>query len=397
MNEIFVSALGQLDNIGDSALRRGYLNALRFAGRLHVLMPDDDSYNSGLGLRAEDIRYLDRRKWRAAALRRAVAGHAGFALNAGEATLDADYTKYCGRIAAIAALARFRGSTVVIAGSGFRPGFLGDRPADDSLLAVAPWPVRTLARRSAFVGWRDEQTRRAVDVGSVMPDWAFGLGQPSDRLLNPRQGNDRDLLVVSLRAAGPALSPERGRQIKELADRHGVEPVVAVQVVRDNDLAKKVSDDNGFRCLPWHGGDHLEREAMLRALYARSRWVISNRVHALILGLTEGAIPLAPIELGAEKSVRIFRAAGISDVAVPGSAQLPTAGDTADRCVSELAGARAALDQSARRLVDALAPGRADLIPAIAPVASRPPSGGGDPGPLDRPVRDAAPVQGRRS
>jgi len=388
MSDIFVSALGQTDNIGDSALRRGYLGALRYAGRLHVLVPDDDSYVSGLGLRVEDVCYRNRSKWRGAALQGVAGGHVGFALNAGEATLDADYTKYCGRIAAIAALARFRGSTVVIAGSGFRPGFQGDRPADDSQVAAAPWPVRTLARRSAFVGWRDEQTRRAVNVGSVMPDWAFGLGQPSDRLLGAQHVIDRDLLVVSLRAAGPALTPERGRQVRELADRSGLEPVVAVQVMRDNDLAEEISKDNGFRCLPWRGGDHLEREAFLRLLYARSRWVISNRVHALILGLTEGAIPLAPAELGAEKSVRIFDAAGISKVSVPGSMQLATDA-SADRCLSELARARTALDLSARQLVDALAPGRADLLPTLSPASGH--SGS------NRLTRDEAAVEGRRT
>ena len=95
----------------------GYLNALRPAGTLHVLVPDDDSYQSaGWACGRTTSAYRCRNKWRAAALRGAVRGHAGFALNAGEATLDADYTKYCGRIAAIAALARFRGTTVVIAG-----------------------------------------------------------------------------------------------------------------------------------------------------------------------------------------------------------------------------------------------------------------------------------------
>ncbi|MEP6560995.1 MAG: polysaccharide pyruvyl transferase family protein [Nakamurella sp.] len=356
MTDIYVSALGQLDNIGDSALRRGYLNALRLAGTLHVLVPDDEPYVSGLGLPAEDIRYRLRDRWRVAALRGAIRGHAGFALNAGEATLDSDYAKYCGRIAAIAALARFRGTKVVIAGSGFRPGFLGDPLAGSTLVGDAPWAVRTLARRCAFVGWRDEQTQRAVDIGTVVPDWAFGLGQSSDSLLQPERAAGRDLLVISLRASGPSLTRERTAQVRRLATKGGLDPVVLVQVGRDNELAEKVAKESGFRCLPWHGGSHLEREAFVRSIYARSRWVISNRVHALILALTEGAIPLAPADLGSEKSARIFHAAGISNVSVPAStplSELPAA-VVAAGCFAELCRARASLELAAGRLVDVL-------------------------------------------
>lgn len=348
MSAIYVSALGQLDNIGDSILRRAYLDVLRTAGTLHVLAPDDDGYVSGLGLRAEDVCYRSRDPWRRAVLGGAVRGHSGFALNAGEATLDADFAKYCGRIAAIAVPARLRGSKVVIAGSGFRPGFDG----------AAPWTVRMLARRSAFVSWRDDRTRRAVGAGSVSPDWAFGLGQSSDRLLSRKRLSDRHLLAVSLRAAGPLLTPERCRQIKDLAAQEGLDPVVLVQVRRDNELAETVANSNGFRCLPWYEGSHLEREAFVRSVYSRSRYVISNRVHALILGLTEGAIPLAPAELGAEKSALIFAAAGMATVTVDGSEVLATraSGGGDDRCFAALADARLVLRNSARQLVDAFSP-----------------------------------------
>ena len=51
MKNIYVSTRGQEDNIGDSILRRCYLDALRSVGRLHILVSHFDSYNSGLGLR----------------------------------------------------------------------------------------------------------------------------------------------------------------------------------------------------------------------------------------------------------------------------------------------------------------------------------------------------------
>ena len=347
MTTIYVSAVGQEDNIGDSILRRAYLDTLRTAGPLHVLVPDDDRYISGLGLCAQDVSYRSRDRWRGAVIRAAARGDIAFALNAGEATLDADYAKYCGRVAAIAAVAKLRRSKIVIAGSGFRPGFSGG----------APWSVRTLARRGAFVSWRDAETQQAAGAGTVAPDWAFGLGRNSGLLRSPRHGAERDLLVISLRAAGPAPSRSRGAEIGALAASLDLEPVVLVQVARDNEIAQHTAQDNGFRCLPWLDGDHAEREELVRSVYARSRLVISNRVHALILGITEGAVPVAPAEWGSVKSERIFRAAGIGGVTAAASSPLyiPPANGADDTCFSELDGARLRLRRAARQLVDALA------------------------------------------
>jgi len=151
MRSIFVSAKGQEDNVGDSLLRRGYLDTLRRAGSLHVLVSDDDGYNTGLGLTAGDVQYWSRDAWRRAAMAGSLRGDMAFALNAGEATLDPNYARYCARLAGFAMVGKVRGVKFAIAGSGFRPG-----------VSVAPRAVRAIARVSDFVAWRDEESQSAA-------------------------------------------------------------------------------------------------------------------------------------------------------------------------------------------------------------------------------------------
>ena len=374
MRSIFVSAKGQEDNVGDSLLRRGYLDTLRRAGSLHVLVSDDDGYNTGLGLSAGDVQYRSRDAWRRAAMAGSLRGDMAFALNAGEATLDPNYARYCARLAGFAMVGKVRGVKFAIAGSGFRPG-----------VSVAPRAVRAIARVSDFVAWRDEESQSAAGRGSVAPDWAFGLGKPSSALMSPERADNRDLLAVSVRAAGPQLEYQRGQQIKDLARRSGLDPVVVVQVGRDNEAAQAVARTHGFGCLPWREGAHLQREADVRALYSRSRAVISNRVHALIIGLTEGAAPLAPSEMGVEKVERIFRAAGIENLTIDTDRPITTAAleRTEAACFVGLTSARSALEHAAGNLVSTL---RTDPgIDADDPTATRRPAAGDtDPDVFDR-------------
>jgi hypothetical protein len=84
--------------------------------------------------------------------------------------------------------------------------------------------------------------------------------------------------------------------------------------------------------------------------------VVSNRVHALVLGITEGAVPMAPAEWGSDKAERIFSAAGISGTTVDGAEQIDeiALARIELRCFEQLARARARLDRSAGDLATAL-------------------------------------------
>jgi hypothetical protein len=76
--------------------------------------------------------------------------------------------------------------------------------------------------------------------------------------------------------------------------------------------------------LRWdHGRSHREQEALVRGCYAESLAVVSDRIHALIIGLTEGAVPVGFTTGSAEKVSRTFAAVtgarmGFSQDELPG-------------------------------------------------------------------------------
>ena len=61
--------------------------------------------------------------------------------------------------------------------------------------------------------------------------------------------------------------------------------------------------------LRWdEGRSHREQEALVRGCYERSLAVVSDRIHALIIGLTEGAVPIGFTTGPAEKVSRTLAA-----------------------------------------------------------------------------------------
>ena len=67
---VFVDVRGQTENLGDSVLRRAWLDALRPIGELNALVGDDPEYASGLGLTGSDRVFTQWRPWFREALRR---------------------------------------------------------------------------------------------------------------------------------------------------------------------------------------------------------------------------------------------------------------------------------------------------------------------------------------
>ena len=76
----------------------------------------------------------------------------------------------------------------------------------------------------------------------------------------------------------------------------------------------------------------------------------------MIIGLTEGAAPLAPSEMGVEKVERIFRAAGIDGLMIDAGQPIGTAAleRSEAECFRQLASARSSLEQAAADLVSTL-------------------------------------------
>ena len=63
--------------------------------------------------------------------------------------------------------------------------------------------------------------------------------------------------------------------------------------------------------MPWPEDRSLtDHETVLRAIYRKSALVVSDRLHALIIGMTEGAVPACVTDAGEAKIERHFEAIG---------------------------------------------------------------------------------------
>ncbi|WP_342001708.1 polysaccharide pyruvyl transferase family protein [Microbacterium sp. LWH7-1.2] len=289
MRRIFVNPAGQRDNLGDSILRRPYLDALRDRGELHVLAGKDRDYSSGLGIRDGDVVYESRAKWFAGALASGLVGKLIFASNAGE-VVGTDAEKRRARWQPlIASLARRTGGDVIVAGVSVRPG-------TDASATQLP----RLVRSATVVTWRDEAARQALRIGSVQPDWAFALG-------GTESFADRSRLAIALRGDRPPLSDRMVSVLRTYAEQHGLSLWVVVQVRRDAAAARELRSRLGAEIFDWSADtDHAHHERALREFYRTCRVIASDRIHALIIAATEGATPIGLATSDPAKLARTF-------------------------------------------------------------------------------------------
>ncbi|WP_425956692.1 polysaccharide pyruvyl transferase family protein [Xylanimonas sp. McL0601] len=289
---IFVNPAGQRDNLGDSALRRAYLQSLRKMGTLHVLAGRDESYATGLGLQEDDRVYTERSRWFRGALQAAARGRADFALNAGEVAGERrEFWKSWWQVL-LSLVVKLRGGSVVMTGVSVRPG-----------TPVAMTHLRRLSRIADVVTWRDRRTMDAVGRGNAVPDWAFALGS-----LEPSGVPDiRKTIAVSMRGDRPRPSDEWIAAVRDFADDKDARLVVVVQVERDAHRSEELARLLDADLLVWpEGMTHEQQEERVRAAYRTCKAVLSDRIHALIFGYTEGAIPVGVSTTSPEKISRTF-------------------------------------------------------------------------------------------
>ncbi|MCV7357889.1 polysaccharide pyruvyl transferase family protein [Mycolicibacterium fluoranthenivorans] len=328
MTQIFLSTWGQNDNIGDSILRRGLLRSFQemdgvelhvHVGRREPGESNDEGYLSALGLRGDEILYDRTIDWLKGASTRVFAKRTIIVLPAGEIV----YPKFGKRMLAagnlLMALApRVRGGTALQVGAGVRMSSVGEQAKAGtrrvSDVVAVPMLERVSRRAMAMVAWRDSATRRSFGVGDVLPDWAFGEGT------DPRLGGlgpapaQRKLLAVTTRWDRGELTSDKIVQLHRLADRHDLTLQVYSQVRRDREHTMRLAQTlhPGTEPVLFEDQSHAEWEHQVRALHRQSAIVASDRAHALIIGATEGAVPVAISNWTTEKPVRTVRAGGIS-------------------------------------------------------------------------------------
>lgn len=281
MTRVFVWATGQDDNLGDSALRRGYLDALRTRGKMTVWTGSaSQGFLTGLGVQPGDRRTGSYRRWYTQALSTAVRLRTLVAVNAGEVPVSRMGAVRMTSLIPLIVLARLRG------GGGLWYGAGVPNPLKDRRLAV---PYRIVAALCREIRVREESSRSVVGHRELMPDWAFTLGTPVEQwaLLD-----DRTLITLVLRGDRPEPSHDWLAWFEKLASQLNLTPAVVVQVGRDYLRAQELTATLAPEYFAWFVEDHAEHEESVRAIYGRSAVIVSDRLHALIFGATEGAVPI---------------------------------------------------------------------------------------------------------
>jgi hypothetical protein len=274
---------------------------LRRSGALHIFLADaSPDFIEALSLGASDIVYRDMREWKKAALASALRGSTWFVDKPGEVLLTEDIYKGQRSLLPIIVAVRARGGKVLRLG-------IGQRKANAALTPK----FRRLYSLANAVAWRDPESARAFGIGQVMPDWGF------EPVSGATASAPRSALVLSYRGDRPILSESTRAAIATFAAERSLEIVVVTQVARDEERTSELAALLGASTLAWEPGvTHADQEARLRELFGRAAVVASDRLHVLIVGATEGAVPINLVDQPDVKVARHFDAIGYSDLSI---------------------------------------------------------------------------------
>lgn len=290
---IFYSVSAQSDNLGDIEIRRAVLDWLKDSGRPLVVfvgpMPSD--YLAGFGdladveIHSKSVSF-ERRLLLAACRGRATLVLAPGPQIFGPAALTVRSLINLGNVLAI----RSRGGTAVAVGRSLRGG-----PSLGRVLE------RFLIKLFSLYTVRDDVSSAAIGLNlRQFPDIAFA------HVDTPPSEGDRNLLALSYRS-DRAVPLELLSRLVETARAEELEPVLVSQVRRDDAQHRQLGKILGVRTALWEDKTHLQQDEVVRGIYRRSLHVSSNRLHALIMGMQCGALPVAFIEAGQEKLTSTLR------------------------------------------------------------------------------------------
>ncbi|QEW02153.1 polysaccharide pyruvyl transferase family protein [Microbacterium lushaniae] len=293
--DVFVWCTGQLDNIGDSLLRRPYLATLRRFGDMHVWVKNaDEGFLSGLGLVAGDRVQPSYSSWYRRAWITSIRGRIVLALNAGEVPVSRRGALRMASLLPLALATRARGGAVLWLGVGV--------PKHRGPLAA---PYRLMSHLATAVWARDGVTAAMLPGSVIVPDWAFSLAT-EDAKMTPRS-----YLGVMLRGDRAEPEPAWFDWVAAQARELGLELAFASQVTRDNARAEELATRFGVRSVLFADNEHRAHEESIRGFYRQCAFLISDRLHGLVVAATEGAIPIGWVPTSRGKIGRHFLAAGM--------------------------------------------------------------------------------------
>ncbi|WP_166980726.1 polysaccharide pyruvyl transferase family protein [Paramicrobacterium fandaimingii] len=138
----------------------------------------------------------------------------------------------------------------------------------------------------------------------VAPDLAYF--KPSSGI---GSSQDRPQVAVSLRGDKPASSGTL-EWIKLFAASRGLSIILVTQVARDDAQHHNVASELGCDVVEWQSNDYVAQLKRVENAYAHSAFVITDRLHAAILGARNGAIPICIVHPGVDKLPKTLSVVG---------------------------------------------------------------------------------------
>ncbi|PSR41894.1 hypothetical protein C7T36_06535 [Rhodococcus sp. AD45-ID] len=179
--------------------------------------------------------------------------------------------------------------------------------------------ARSVLRMCTLVTWRDGPSRDWSGFGHVLPDWAFAIASQRESAGGSVAPPPRTLLAISMRGDRDFPSRDWFDAVRAILDENNLTPVLVTQVVRDGARSQEIARElgSGTTVFGWTGDtSHAAHESQVRDIYLRSSAVVSDRLHALVLGATEGAVPL-PLTVGSsEKLQRTLAVVGLDEFCI---------------------------------------------------------------------------------
>jgi len=301
IGKVFFWCRGQDDNIGDVLLRRRMLRELRLIGEVHVLIGGaSDGFIESMGFTPSEVLYKSSRRWLTELYRAVVFEKITLAFNPGEVRVGPKAALAHGVLVPAQILGKLRGSTSVRAGIAVR--------GSHRLWGV---PLRWSDELSEVVVRRNiEESQTSFASLEYGPDWAFDEGGCS-----PSGDGGRDSVLLTFRGDRAPLPEETISALRAVAERERLKLLVFTQVRRDNARGEELARRLGCSFEAWpEDVTHIEQEARVRSLMTSARAVVSDRIHALIMGTTEGALPIGLIPSDDPKVDSHFAAAGIHNI-----------------------------------------------------------------------------------
>ena len=141
-----------------------------------------------------------------------------------------------------------------------------------------------VSRFDSFIA-RDSETARQLGLAlPVEPDVAFADTYSSEF--------ERRYIAISLRS-DTELKPEALEALAAAVRTAGMQPILVSQVARDDVQHRRLAQETSIEAILWDSRSHIEQLARVRGVYAQSRAVVSDRLHALVFGVQYGCCPIA--------------------------------------------------------------------------------------------------------